>query len=454
MIENIPEWITNLALNIYKVIQKYNAMPRFSEMVNTWTKSHEAESRKLNTWKKKRKSYFEQTVARDPNLQDKNKQPEQDWQFEGYCQHLGKKTESGNQYSSRIIYGWVPPELSNSAKPEITQQLLPLRRGRALAIIEKYAILAAVYECGQKGAEKLSLLESQNDWREPNALSNTIRSISFVSLCDAASKLDQGDEGWLKAILDDIEKDVSKEERSAETGQGNKDTKREQEGMIEVRKPWYKKTWIIIVGIVTVLTGLSALVYICESETGKHFINSFKRKPSISADYRRTELYARTKKRVDDFYESIRNEKLDPWLFINAGVKVQVAKHNGDVKNFNGVLFTGAPRNFFWSDDFIPPFIEDAIMKVFDQTIDECRKNGLDPEIYVYEAKRILSDFIYKIYNRMADMDQKLMKRAHSENFGRRDVSREIEKMCKRLDEHYNAAILLASGNKNTTTTE
>ena len=167
-------------------------------------------------------------------------------------------------------------------------------------------------------------------------------------------------------------------------------------------------------------------------------------------DYRRTKLYARTKKRVDDSYESIRNEKLDPWLFINAGIEVRVTKYNGDVINYKGVLFTGAPRLVFWSGDFIPPFIEEAIIKVFNQTIDECRKNSLDPEIYVYEAKRILSDFIYKIYNRMADMDQKLLKQVHPENSGRKDVKLEIEKMCKYLDEQYNAALLLASKGKNT----
>jgi len=163
------------------------------------------------------------------------------------------------------------------------------------------------------------------------------------------------------------------------------------------------------------------------------------------ANYERTPLYARTKKRVDDFYESIRNEKLDPWLFINAGVEIRVTKYNGDVINYKGTLFTGSPRSVFWSDDFIPPFIEDAIIKVFDQTIDECRKNSLDPEIYVYEAKRILNSFIYKIYNCMADMDQKLLKQAHPENSGRRDIKVEIEKMCKCLDEQYNAALLLTS---------
>ena len=75
-------------------------------------------------------------------------------------------------------------------------------------------------------------------------------------------------------------------------------------------------------------------------------------------DHEKTPLYTRTKKRVDDFYESIRDKKLDSWLFINVkGVEVKVVKHNGDVIKYNGVLFTGAPRTVFWDDDFIPPFI-------------------------------------------------------------------------------------------------
>lgn len=261
MIENIPEWITNLALDIYKVIQKYNAMPRFSEMVNTWTKSHEAESSRLKTWKEKRKSYFEQTVINDLTLQDENKQPEQDWQFEHHCQHLGKKTESGNQYNPHIIHGWVPPELSNSAKPEITHPL-PLRRGHTLAIIEKYAILAAVYECGRKGTEKLSLLEFPNDWREPDALSNIIRSISFEILCDATSKLDQGDEEWLKAMLDDIEKDMS----NWTTGELSQPKKKKQTVSSETRTDKCIKkikdnlviSIIIILGIIIIALGAVA----------------------------------------------------------------------------------------------------------------------------------------------------------------------------------------------------
>ena len=167
-------------------------------------------------------------------------------------------------------------------------------------------------------------------------------------------------------------------------------------------------------------------------------------------DYERTPLYARTKKRVDDFYESIRNEKLDPWLFINAGVEVRVTKHNGDVINPSGVLFTGAPRLIFWSDDFIPPFIEDAIVQVFNDTIEECHKNDLVPKPYIDEANRLLLGFILHIYARMADIDQKLCSTANSKKAGRKDTSLEVEKLQECLKEHYDATLLLASKGKNT----
>ena len=53
----------------------------------------------------------------------------------------------------------------------------------------------------------------------------------------------------------------------------------------------------------------------------------------------------------------------------------------------------------------------------------------------------------------MADMDKKLTKQVSPENTGRRDVQFEIDKMCKCLEEHYDAAILLASKDENTNKT-
>lgn len=445
MNNHIPEWITILALDIYRLIQKYDALASFQEKVREWAIGHEAKVNRHLEWRRQRNLHFEQAVNSDPRLQDeKSGPPNEGWEWENYPLNISPQIDPDTKRSIKIVKAWVPPELLRDSEPDI-KHILPLSREQQLSLTEKYTLLAAIYDFGRKGTDEIPPWE----WPDLNTdvssdeLADAKKCLSFESLCDAASSLRQDNEGWLRAFLDDVENDLRK---NVET---EPDTKSEREVTIERHKPSYKKIRVVTVGIIALLGGILALIQICESETGKNIINSLKRKPSISEDYRRTKLYTRTKKRVDDFYESIRNEKLDPWLFINAKVEVQVAKHNGDVIHYSGVLFTGAPRTVFWSDDFIPPFIEDAIIKVFDQTIDECRKNGLDPEIYVYEARRILSDFIYKIYNRMADMDQKLMKQSHSENFGQRDVSSKIEKMCKCLDEQYNAALLLASGNEN-----
>ncbi len=458
MNNDIPKWITILALDIYRLIQKYDALAYFQEKVREWALGHEAEVNRYLEWRRQRNLHFGQVVISDPRLQDeKSGPPGEGWKWEIYPLNISPQIDSDTKLPIKIVKAWAPPELLRASEPDI-KNILPLSREQQLSLTEKYTLLAAIYDSGRKGTDQIPpwVWPDLNTDLSSDELADMKKCLSFESLCDAASSLHQDYEGWLRAFLDDIEKDVSKQEQSAETEPGNKNTKREQEGMIKPKPPeflqnllWYIKhgsrNWkLMLIAMIILSSGVDL-----KFELHNKIFNLFKNKPSTSVDYMRTKLYARTKKRVDDFYESIRNEKLDPWLFINAGTEVRVTKYNGDVINYSGGSFSGSPRIVFWGDDFIPPFIEDAIIEVFDQTIDECRKNGLDPGIYVYEAERILSGFIYNIYNRMADMDKKLLKQVHPENSGRRDVKLEIEKMCKCLDEQYNAALLLASGNEN-----
>lgn len=44
-----------------------------------------------------------------------------------------------------------------------------------------------------------------------------------------------------------------------------------------------------------------------------------------------TQSRPRIKKRVDELYDALDNEKLAPWVFINAGVPVKITKHDGSV---------------------------------------------------------------------------------------------------------------------------
>jgi hypothetical protein len=244
-------------------------------------------------------------------------------------------------------------------------------------------------------------------------------------------------------------------EKPGETKQRNKDIKEKHEGTLEPKPPetlqkilWIRQNWkkywklLILAGLI-LLIFFSGIFIWPKFDLFGGFYHSTKKE--VLNDYGRTPLYARTKKGVDDFYEKIENEKLNPWIFINTGVNLQITEYNGKVISSEGVTFEGAPRVIFWSDDFIPPFIEDAIIKVFDQTIEECRKNNLYPKPYLYEANGLLTGFIHKIYNRMAEIDRMLQGKGYPKNTQRRDVTEEIGKMEDRLKGHYDAALLLVS---------
>jgi hypothetical protein len=212
MSEEIPAWIANLALDVYKVIQKYNAMPRFQQMINEWAEEHEAEIEKHKEWESERHHHFEERVSQDPRLQNEEAGPSaKGWKFEMYVLHTYEKTAPGTERPATMVSGWVPPELSVSAEPKITH-ILPLSRDHELNLPEKYAVMAAVYDYGRKGAE------GAPSWQWPDLskpltlqeLSNAKKCLFFECLCDSASKIAQDDECWLKALLTTVEEDIAK----------------------------------------------------------------------------------------------------------------------------------------------------------------------------------------------------------------------------------------------------
>jgi len=184
------------------------------------------------------------------------------------------------------------------------------------------------------------------------------------------------------------------------------------------------------------------------------FSSPQKQKPNVFDNHGRTQLNSRIKKRADDLYNEIYNEKLKPWIFINTGKPLRVEKHDGTLIQYQGVTFGTTESAVFWGDNFIPPIIENAIVKAFDQTIEECRKNNIDPKPYVYETNSILSGLIGRVYNRMADIDRKLRGKGYPKNVQRKNVSHEISNMDECLKGHYDAAVLLASEKIDTTTPE
>lgn len=210
MNKDIPDWINTLALGIYQVIQKYDAMPRFQEMVNDWAEDHGAEVSDFLTWKKQRALHFENNVTTDVRLQDRQAGPPEDgWQFQGDVRLIEKQTESGLQSSPKLIQGWVPPELAT--RPEITR-ILPLSRDHVLSLVEKYAILATIYDYGRKGTAELPPWEwpDLGERQTPQGMANAMKCMGFEALCRYVEDFAPEEEGWLRAMLGEVEKDVAK----------------------------------------------------------------------------------------------------------------------------------------------------------------------------------------------------------------------------------------------------
>jgi hypothetical protein len=201
MSKNIPEWITNLALDIYKIIDRYKAMSRFQEMLNIWAENHQAEIANEIAWNKERASHFEKNVATNDRLQDEQTGPPEDgWQFQGYVQHTDN--------SHNLIQGWVPPKLVT--RPDI-KRILPLSDDHELSLAEKYTVFAVIYEYSRKGTEQLPLWECPDLTKQqtPEAMSDAKKCMSFEILSHSVVDLVPEDEGWLRVMLNDVEADVA-----------------------------------------------------------------------------------------------------------------------------------------------------------------------------------------------------------------------------------------------------
>ena len=217
MNNDIPEWITILALDIYRLIQKYDALAYFQEKVREWALGHEAEVNRHLEWRRQRDLHFEQAVNSDPRLQDeKSGPPDEGWEWEIHPLNISPQIDPDTKRSIKIVKVWVPPELLGASEPDI-KHILPLSREQQLSLIEKYTLLAAIYDFSRKGTDQIPpwVWPDLNTDVSSDELADMKKCLSFESLCDAASSLHQDNEGWLRAFLDDVENDLRKNRPSA-----------------------------------------------------------------------------------------------------------------------------------------------------------------------------------------------------------------------------------------------
>lgn len=161
----------------------------------------------------------------------------------------------------------------------------------------------------------------------------------------------------------------------------------------------------------------------------------------------RTDLYARTKARIDERADYLIREKIHSWLFMTPGSEVVVTLHNGRAFTYSDFEFEGTPRDVFWKN-LIDPFLEEASQQVLDEVGKECRGNGVASRAALKEAGRswLLESMVRRVYREMVDVDQGLRGKGYPESVPKRDVEWEVNRMIEKVRQHVDAATALYSG--------
>lgn len=151
-----------------------------------------------------------------------------------------------------------------------------------------------------------------------------------------------------------------------------------------------------------------------------------------------TDLYPRTKAKIDQQRDYLLREKVDPWLFMGSK-EMTITLHDGSRYGYYGLEYGGSVAMFFWKQ-LIDPFLEEAIQKLLDDVGKECRANNVDAAAPLNEAAWLLKSMVHHVYSRMAEVDQRLRAKRDRKDVPRRNVEYETVRMEKVVDEQLKAA--------------
>lgn len=188
--------LTKIATQLDELIIKFDALPRFQEMVIAWDEEMGRKLAARAEWEERRRAH-EQKALTQRRLLDKNaKPPEPGWRFEGFrLRDIADKPVAGGV--GPVIGAWFPPELCWDACLEVGWPL-PVPRVE-VKLYEMYAALSAIYDRTIKGNRKI------NPWADdPDELAG----IRYYDLMDMVPNLPESDESHLTAWIRRIEKDL------------------------------------------------------------------------------------------------------------------------------------------------------------------------------------------------------------------------------------------------------
>jgi hypothetical protein len=147
-------------------------------------------------------------------------------------------------------------------------------------------------------------------------------------------------------------------------------------------------------------------------------------------------------KRIGDAIDGVLNKQVDPWGFFNAGVPIQLKRFDGrNIGYLGGELeFEGSPRLIFWSG-YIEPFLEDLAVHEIGAAVAAARERGVDAKQLLPEVEGLLLSDCKKVFNRMAEIDQRLRGKGFPNRVQRRSIEDKYNPIKKFIETRIRAEL-------------
>jgi hypothetical protein len=145
-----------------------------------------------------------------------------------------------------------------------------------------------------------------------------------------------------------------------------------------------------------------------------------------------TPLYPTFNKRVNDAIEQLIQKQVTPWAFLTAGPPFRICYFDGKQIAYQGIGFEGSPRHVFWGR-YIEPFLEALCVSEIGAAVSEAKERGVDGRLLLVEIQGMLSAGFARVYNRMAEIDQRLLGKGFPEQIARRSTANELDAMTQFL---------------------
>jgi len=138
--------------------------------------------------------------------------------------------------------------------------------------------------------------------------------------------------------------------------------------------------------------------------------------------------------------ERIEREKITPWAFFGSGTLMRVTDFYGKQIAYQGLAWGGSARTIFWTRYF-EPFWEDVTDRSIKEVFKLCEERKVDARAPLRETEGMLTSYGRKLFDRMAQIDQRLAGRGFPNSVPLRRTDREKRQLEQFISAHVSAAL-------------